>query len=152
MKYLSILGSTGSIGTNALDIVRMHPHLFGIKALACANNISLLARQIREFKPELVCVIDENKALELSRILKGEFKPQIVYGEHGFIETALYNKSNIVLLAMVGAAGLKPGDNIFIIESEWYSDNPLVIQGPGAGREVTAAGVLTDLIEVLHSS
>ena len=47
------------------------------------------------------------------------------------------------------AAALKPGDNIFIIESNWYSDNPLVIQGPGAGREVTAAGVLTDLIEVL---
>ncbi|MDA3918545.1 MAG: 1-deoxy-D-xylulose-5-phosphate reductoisomerase [Deltaproteobacteria bacterium] len=108
MKYLSILGSTGSIGTSALDIVRMHPYLFGIKALACANNISLLARQIREFKPELVCVIDENKALELSRILKGEFKPEIVYGENGFIQTASYNKSNIVLLAMVGAAGLKP--------------------------------------------
>jgi len=50
------------------------------------------------------------------------------------------------------AAGLKPGDNIFIIESDWYRDNPLVIQGPGAGREVTAAGVLTDLIEVLQSS
>ncbi len=50
------------------------------------------------------------------------------------------------------AAGLKPGDNIFIIESDWYNDNPLVIQGPGAGREVTAAGVLTDLIEVLQSN
>jgi aspartokinase/homoserine dehydrogenase 2 len=50
------------------------------------------------------------------------------------------------------AAGLKPGDNIFIIESHWYSDNPLVIQGPGAGREVTAAGVLTDLIAVLQSA
>ncbi len=49
------------------------------------------------------------------------------------------------------AAGLKPGDNIFIIESHWYSDNPMVIQGPGAGREVTAAGVLTDLIAVLQS-
>ncbi|TDR19546.1 bifunctional aspartate kinase/homoserine dehydrogenase II [Marinicella litoralis] len=48
------------------------------------------------------------------------------------------------------AAGLKPGDNIFIIESDWYRDNPLVIQGPGAGREVTAAGVLNDLIEVLR--
>jgi len=108
MKYLSILGSTGSIGTSALDIVRMHPDLFKIKALACANNIDLLARQIREFKPELVCVIDEKKALELSRILKGEFRPEIVYGEQGFIETALYNNSNMVLLAMVGAAGLKP--------------------------------------------
>lgn len=50
------------------------------------------------------------------------------------------------------AANLKPGDNIFIIESDWYADNPLVIQGPGAGREVTAAGVLNDLIEVLQSA
>ncbi len=50
------------------------------------------------------------------------------------------------------AAQLQPSDNIFIIESDWYADNPLVIQGPGAGREVTAAGVLTDLIEVLQSS
>ncbi len=48
------------------------------------------------------------------------------------------------------AAQLTPGDNIFIIESQWYADNPLVIQGPGAGREVTAAGVLNDLIEVLQ--
>ncbi len=50
------------------------------------------------------------------------------------------------------AAQLKPSDNIFIIESVWYAANPLVIQGPGAGREVTAAGVLTDLIEVLEVS
>ncbi len=49
------------------------------------------------------------------------------------------------------AAQLTPGDNIFIIESQWYGDNPLIIQGPGAGREVTAAGVLNDLIEVLKS-
>lgn len=49
------------------------------------------------------------------------------------------------------AARLNPGDNIFIIESAWYSDNPLIIQGPGAGREVTAAGVLNDLIDVLQS-
>ena len=47
------------------------------------------------------------------------------------------------------AAALRPGDNIFIVQSAWYNENPLVIQGPGAGREVTAAGVLTDLIEVL---
>ena len=50
------------------------------------------------------------------------------------------------------AAPLKPGDNIFIIDTQWYGDNPLVIQGPGAGREVTAAGVLNDLIDVLQSS
>ena len=50
------------------------------------------------------------------------------------------------------AAGLRPGDNIFVIDSAWYAGNPLVIQGPGAGREVTAAGVLNDLIEVLQSS
>ena len=108
MKHLSILGSTGSIGTSALEIVRMHPDLFRIKALTAANNIECLSRQIDEFKPELVAVFDENKALELSRLLKGRCRPQILFGEAGFIEAASYTDSDTVLLAMVGAAGLKP--------------------------------------------
>jgi len=93
MKCLSILGSTGSIGTSALDIVRMHPDRFQVKALTAANNIECLSKQIDEFKPELVAVFDEEKALELSRILKGTHRPEILFGH---------------LLAMVGAAGLKP--------------------------------------------
>jgi len=108
MKCLSILGSTGSIGTSALDIIRMHPDRFQVKALTAANNIACLAKQIDEFKPELVAVFDENRALELSRLLKGVCRPEILFGEAGFVEAASYKDSDIVLLAMVGAIGLKP--------------------------------------------
>ena len=108
MKYLSILGSTGSIGTSALDIVRMHPDRFCVKVLTAANNIDFFSQQIDEFKPELVAVFDEEKALGLSRILKGIHRPEILFGEAGFCEAASYEDSDIVLLAMVGAAGLKP--------------------------------------------
>jgi len=108
MKYLSILGSTGSIGTRALEIVRMHPDHFKVKALTAANNIDALARQIVEFKPELVAVLNETKAMELSRILKGNDRPQILFGEDGYCEAASYRDSDMILLAMVGSVGLKP--------------------------------------------
>jgi 1-deoxy-D-xylulose-5-phosphate reductoisomerase len=108
MKSLSILGSTGSIGTSALEIVRMHPDRFQVKTLTAANNIGCFARQIYEFKPELVAVLDETKALELSRVLKGSSRPEILFGEAGYCEAAAYQSSDMVLLAMVGAAGLKP--------------------------------------------
>ncbi len=124
MKYLSILGSTGSIGTSVLDIVRMHPDLFAVKALTCAKNIDLLYMQIREFNPEIVCVSDEKRASKLYKLLKEadrskivseivpeiahKIVPEIVIGEQGLINAASYRKSNITLLAMVGAAGLKP--------------------------------------------
>ncbi len=108
MKTLSILGSTGSIGTSALDIVRMHPDRFTVKAMTAATNTRLLADQIREFKPETVAVIDEGKAHELSRSLKNGYRPEIWFGEQGYIEIASLNNTDTVLLSMVGAAGLKP--------------------------------------------
>src|SRR3989338_8076168 len=65
VKSLSILGSTGSIGTQTLDIVRQHPDKFKAVALSCNSNIELLKKQIEEFKPEVVAVYDEEKADEL---------------------------------------------------------------------------------------
>ena len=112
MKSLSILGATGSIGTSALDIVRMHPDLFRITALTAANNIAAFAEQIDEFKPELVSVLNEEKAHELSRVLQQKSKtgsrPEILFGEAGYCEAASYKGCDTVLLAMVGAAGLRP--------------------------------------------
>ncbi|MFA5906604.1 MAG: 1-deoxy-D-xylulose-5-phosphate reductoisomerase [Desulfobacula sp.] len=108
MKRLSILGATGSIGKNALDIVRMHPERFQVKAMTAAYNIQCLAKQIEEFKPEIVAVIDKQQAFELSRRLNGSFRPEIFFGEEGYVEAASYKNSDMVLLAMVGAAGLKP--------------------------------------------
>ncbi len=108
MKRLSILGATGSIGQNALDIVRMHPDRFQVNALTAAFNIEGLAAQILEFKPEMVAVMDEDRAFDLSRLLKGNHELEILFGEQGYIEAASYKNSDLVLLAMVGAAGLKP--------------------------------------------
>lgn len=108
MKRLSILGATGSIGQSALDIVRMHPDRFRVNALTAAFNIEGLAEQILEFKPEMVAVMDEDRALDLSRLLKGNHEPEILFGEQGYIEAASHKNSDLVLLAMVGAAGLKP--------------------------------------------
>ncbi len=65
MKNLSILGSTGSIGCNALKIVEMFPDRFSVKALAAKNNTTLLASQVERFSPEIVVVFDETRALEL---------------------------------------------------------------------------------------
>ena len=105
---LSILGSTGSIGSSALDVVRMYPNLFNVKVLTAANNIALLVRQIEEFEPEMVAVLDETKAFELARSLTGNCKPEILYGESGYVTAAAWESVDFVLLAMVGAAGLKP--------------------------------------------
>jgi len=116
MKHLSILGSTGSIGQSTLDIVRMYPDRFDIKVLTGAGNMPLLARQIEEFKPEMVAVLDEARALELTGLLTGRGKPEIQYGESGYVTAAAWKSSHMVLLAMVGAAGLKPA--LAAIESQ----------------------------------
>lgn len=108
MKSLSILGATGSIGTSALDIVRMHPDRFSVKAMTCNGNIALLAEQISEFQPQLVCVGNETAAMSLSKMISAPRKPDIVFGEQGLTAAASHGDSDMVLLAMVGAAGLKP--------------------------------------------
>jgi 1-deoxy-D-xylulose-5-phosphate reductoisomerase len=108
MKFLSILGATGSIGTSALDIVRMHPARFQVKALTAANNLPLLCRQIEEFLPDMVAVLDEARAQELTKMLRPNFKPRILCGSDGYAAAAAWDGVDMVLLAMVGAAGLKP--------------------------------------------
>ncbi len=108
MKNLSVLGATGSIGTSALEIVRMHPERFNVTAMTAGNNIDLFIRQVEEFKPDLVSVLDETGAMKLARGLKGSIKPDILFGEPGFCEAASYDSTDMVLLAMVGAVGLTP--------------------------------------------
>lgn len=108
MKNLSILGSTGSIGCNALTIIEMFPEQFCIKALAAGTNIELLAGQIKRFSPELAVVIDENRALELKRILPSRSGVEIMYGEDGYRAAATHGSVDMVVSAIVGAAGLVP--------------------------------------------
>ena len=112
MKYISILGSTGSIGTQALQVIRDLPDL-KVTALSANQNIQLLKEQILEFSPNLVCVYDENNARKLSDELSSEHpellrKIKITSGMNGLIEAACEETAQIVLTAVVGMIGIRP--------------------------------------------
>ena len=106
MKKITILGSTGSIGTQTLEIVKEFPNNFEIQGLSCNKNIDLLEKQIIQFKPKYVCVMDKEAAKELeARIL-----PDIIVytGLDGLINIATESKCDILLTAVVGSIGLLP--------------------------------------------
>jgi len=106
MKKIAILGSTGSIGTQTLEVVRANLDL-QVTALAAGSNIELLEAQIREFSPELVCVFQEDKAKELKERTR-DVMVQIVSGMEGLIEAAVKTDASIVVLAVVGMIGIQP--------------------------------------------
>ncbi|MDD6137459.1 MAG: 1-deoxy-D-xylulose-5-phosphate reductoisomerase [Lachnospiraceae bacterium] len=106
MKNIAIIGSTGSIGTQTLDIVRDSEDMC-VVALAAGNNIERLIKQVREFKPKIVAVWKEDKALELKEALS-EFNIRIVYGMDGLVEVATFEEADIVVTAIVGMIGIKP--------------------------------------------
>jgi 1-deoxy-D-xylulose-5-phosphate reductoisomerase len=108
MKYISILGSTGSIGTQTLDVVREHPDKIKVCAITGNNNIELLKKQIIEFQPELCCVMNEDNALVLKNMLPATIKTEIMYGMEGLIAAAEFDKSEIIVTAVSGMIGLKP--------------------------------------------
>jgi len=106
MKYLSILGSTGSIGRNTLSIVKMFPERFAVSALAAKENVALLAEQIGQFSPEIAVVFDEQRAVELKKRLPATSHVEILYGEEGYRTAA--TSGDMAVTAVVGAAGLLP--------------------------------------------
>lgn len=106
MKCISVLGSTGSIGTQTLEVVRNNKEL-KICALAAGHNIDLLEKQIREFLPRTVCVWEEEKAKELAIRVK-DISVAIVSGMDGLITCATEKDAEIVLTAMVGMIGIRP--------------------------------------------
>jgi len=109
MRVLSILGSTGSIGTQTLEVVRRNPEDFRVAGLACGSDIELLYKQIEEFSPEAVSVADPTKADELrSRLASAGIKTEVLSGEEGVISVATLGSCDTVVGAMVGVAGLLP--------------------------------------------
>lgn len=109
MKRITILGSTGSVGRNALDIVSNHRDRFKVVALTAGRNVALLVEQIKSFSPEVVAVADETAAKELQkRIVRHVPFLKILSGHDGVAEVASYEGSDFVLSAIVGAAGLIP--------------------------------------------
>lgn len=105
MKNISILGSTGSIGTQSLDVCRMHG--YSVKCLTANSSVEKIEEQIREFKPELVCLMSENAAEDL-RVRIKDTPTRVTSGMQGLIECATYNGADIVLNSVVGMIGLMP--------------------------------------------
>ena len=105
MKKLAVLGSTGSIGRNTLEVISGHPDRFRVSALAVNNNVCMLESQIKKFKPDVVAIFDESAA---EGIKKKNFPLEILTGEKGLIEVATLEGTDMVVSAIVGSAGLMP--------------------------------------------
>ena len=108
MKTLTLLGSTGSIGCNVLDVVRSFPDRYRVTGLAAGRNISKLAEQVVEFKPELISVADQDDAAQLCMQLPAQYRDRVVYGVEGSKEVAALDSAEMAISAIVGAAGLLP--------------------------------------------
>jgi 1-deoxy-D-xylulose-5-phosphate reductoisomerase len=106
MKKISILGSTGSIGTQTLDVVRSNNDI-EVVALAAGRNIKALAEQVREFRPKLVCVAEEKDINEL-KLLISDISCEICHGMEGLVKVAVHDEAEIVVTAIVGMMGIIP--------------------------------------------
>jgi len=105
MKQVALLGSTGSIGTNTLNVLRHLGEGFSVAAIAAGKNIDLLERQAKEFRPKIIAVFDEVKAAELEKRLPGF---NVVAGLDGIVEAATLPEADFVVSAMTGLSGLRP--------------------------------------------
>jgi len=154
MKSLTILGATGSIGSKALSIVDAFPEHFSVTALTAHTNVELLARQIAVFNPRLAAVADVVHAERLKALLPKKNRVKIVCGEEGFVQAATLEETDIVLGAMVGAAGLVPtlaaidaGKDIALANKE-----TLVMAGPIVMDRVKKRGVKLMPVDSEHSA
>jgi len=154
MKTLALLGSTGSIGVNVLNIVRQFPDRYRICGLAAGKNVHLLSNQILEFNPKLISVFDEEHADQLRALLPREFAERIMYGTEGNQAVAAMDDSDMAICAVVGAAGLLPtiaaieaGKDIGLANKE-----TLVVAGRIVMDKVRAHGVKLLPIDSEHSA
>jgi 1-deoxy-D-xylulose-5-phosphate reductoisomerase len=138
MKMISLLGSTGSIGVNTLDVVRQNRNRFSVAAMAAGNNVELFAQQVKEFKPSLISVFNLSKVSALKELLQGE-DVEILCGEEGSLKVATHPEASLVVSAIVGSAGLVPslaaiqsGKDLALANKE-----TLVIAGELVLREAT---------------
>jgi 1-deoxy-D-xylulose-5-phosphate reductoisomerase len=108
MKILSLLGSTGSIGCNVLDVVRSFPERYRVTGLAAGKNLSKLLEQVLEFDPELISVANQEGAEQLIHELPAKYRDRVRYGTEGSQEVAALDSAEMTISAIVGAAGLLP--------------------------------------------
>ncbi len=107
MKKISILGSTGSIGTQTLEVIRNHARDFSVTALAAGKNIDLLEEQIREFHPSMAVVWDEENAATLKTRV-ADLNVKVLSGMEGLMEAAVQKESDLLVTAIVGMIGIRP--------------------------------------------
>ena len=109
VKQVAILGSTGSIGVNTLDVIRAHPDRFKVVALTAAKQVDLLAKQCAEFTPAIAVVADADGAARLSKILlEKNITTQVLHGPQALVSAVTESHCDTVMAAIVGAAGLVP--------------------------------------------
>ncbi|WP_347550353.1 1-deoxy-D-xylulose-5-phosphate reductoisomerase [Pseudalkalibacillus hwajinpoensis] len=106
MKKISLLGASGSIGIQTLDIVRMHPDLFSLVAVSVGKNVEKAIEIANEFQPKLLSVQEREDAESLRRIVSR--KTKIVYGEEGLLEVACHHETTVLVNAILGSIGLSP--------------------------------------------
>lgn len=108
MKAITLLGSTGSIGTQTLDIVSQSPDQFRIVGMAAGRNVELFAQQIRTFRPEIVAICEDKLSDLKAAIADLDPQPIVLAGEQGIVEVARYGDAEVVVTGIVGCAGLMP--------------------------------------------
>lgn len=144
MKSITLLGSTGSIGTQTLDIVSQNPDKFKLVGLAAGNNAEMLAQQVRQFQPEIVAIRNEEKLPILQEALADlDPQPTLLAGEAGIVEVARYGDAEAVVTGIVGCAGLLPtiaaieaGKDIALANKE-----TLIAGGPVVNPAIAKHGV-----------
>ncbi|MFT5442767.1 MAG: 1-deoxy-D-xylulose-5-phosphate reductoisomerase [Myxococcota bacterium] len=156
MKRLSILGSTGSVGTQTLAVVEQHPDAFSVEALAAGTNVELLAEQVKRFRPECVSVGSQAGADELRKRLGDAdcLGLDIHVGDAGLEAVATHAPCDLVVAALVGAVGLRPtlaairaGRNVALANKE-----VMVMAGALVLREVKAHGVVLLPVDSEHNA
>ncbi len=154
MKRISILGSTGSIGSNSLKVIDAYPERYKVVALGAGRNLDLLERQVERFRPRSVAMLEDDLAEELRRRLNKVSGPEVFSGTQGFIRLSQMEEVDTVISAMSGAAGLIPtfaaiqaGKNVALANKE-----VMVMAGPLVMAEARNRGVSVIPIDSEHSA
>ncbi len=152
MKRLTILGSTGSIGTQTIDVIASRPGEFRVVALAAGRNVTRLAEQARALRPELVVVSDEDTARALTSELPAGTR--VAFGRHGLVEAARHPEADLVVCGLVGALGIEPayaavdaGKDIALANKE-----ALVAAGEFVVARALATGALVLPVDSEHNA
>lgn len=152
-KRIAILGSTGSIGTQALEVISAFPEKFSVVGLSADHNVALLAQQVEQYRPSVAAMMSQQAATELGQALQGS-RAQVAGGVAGLVEVATWPEADLVLAAISGVAGLVPvlraveaGKQIALANKE-----PLVVAGQLLTESAQRSGAALIPVDSEHSA